>query len=313
MGRDETQISLQGADPVSAWEDKMIPPSDGMVVCRPLSVQDVHDQEGMVLKDGCLRLNVPLVHGVAGAGDQTTPGVGGDLCHLAAPGGVPVGAADHVQALFQVKFPGLSVLEPAVVVEPVGDVAALLGLQDEGVSADGVDGARLDLEEISLLDGENADQIAPALLRRHAAQLFPVLGVVADDDGGVRVAVQDVPALRFAGGAVLVGSGVLLIRVNLDAQVIPGVDDLYQQGELAGAVGAEELGLVFPEPAQRFSSPRSLLDGAVPVAVGAHHPRLPGVVAGDVIAVFIPQAGAAPEHLLEYGLQKNDVSHKKSP
>ena len=107
--------------------------------------------------------------------------------------------------------------------------------------------------------------------------------------------------------------GVGVVRMDLNAQIVPGVNDLYQQGEYLLSGVSKQLRMVFPEPAQGFALEGAVFDGTVAVFMGADYPGLSGVVAGDGVTVLCAQAGTAPEHLLEYRLKKNQFSHICSP
>ena len=69
---------------------------------------------------------------------------------------------------------------------------------------------------------------------------------MADDDGGAGVAVQNIPALGLAQAAVFVDLGVGVVGVDLGAQVVPGVDDLNEQGLDAAGEVSKELRLLGP-------------------------------------------------------------------
>ena len=150
------------------------------------------------------------------------------------------------------ELAALAVLETAVVIEPVGDGAVLLGLQYQGVGLDGVHRAGVDLEEVSFVDGNLPDQLRPFPFPHHFLQLFLRPGIVADDDGSVILAVTDEPALRLAQTAVLVDLRVGIVRMHLDAQVVLSIDDLRQQGIPVIGQVPEKLRMLRPEPGQRL-------------------------------------------------------------
>ena len=113
-----------------------------------------------------------------------------------------------------------------------------------------MDAARIDLEEIPFFDGDLADELAPALLLDHADHLIVILGVVAHHDGGVRIAVQNVPALHLTQGAIFVRPRVDVVGMDLDAQIALGVDDLDQQRKhTLRALCAKQLRVVLPQGA----------------------------------------------------------------
>ena len=77
------------------------------------------------------------------------------------------------------------------------------------------------------------------------------MGLLADDDGRARLAIQDVPALLLAQRAVLVLGGIGVVGVDLHREVALGVDDLHQQRELrvcalCGGNAAKELAVMCP-------------------------------------------------------------------
>ena len=93
------------------------------------------------------------VHRIVKAGHQV-----GDLCVILLAGLLlrrlqAVGRLGHCQTLLDVQRPGLAVRQPVVVIEPVGHIAALLGLQNQRSPFDGVEATGVDLEKVSLMNG----------------------------------------------------------------------------------------------------------------------------------------------------------------
>ena len=200
-----------------------------------------------------------------------------------------------------------------VVVDAIGDVARLLGLEHERAGLDGVERARVDLEEVALVDGHLVQEVAPAALLDKLGELLAVLGLLADDDGGVGLAVEHVPALLLAQAAVLVHARVLVVGVDLDGEVAVGVENLDEQREAVALGIAEELVALVPELRERGASVGPLLDEAVAVRVGADGPALANLAVGDVVVEDRLKTAAAPDLVMEDGLGEDEVLGHGNP
>ena len=81
------------------------------------------------------------------------------------------------------------IVQAIVIVDAVGDVAGLLGFQNQRAGLDGVHAAGIDLEEVALVDGDLVEQVAPAALVNQLCELIAGRGVLSHNDGGVRIAI----------------------------------------------------------------------------------------------------------------------------
>ncbi len=139
------------------------------------------------------------------------------------------GNRDHVDALPYVELSGLSVGKPVIVVDTIGDIAALLGLQNQKSPLDGVDSTRVNLDKIPLFHRNFPDELLPAPLVDHIGKLLPGFGVMADDKGSSLGTVQHIPAFRLSQRPVFMLSGIGVIRMHLDAQILSCVNDFDQK------------------------------------------------------------------------------------
>jgi hypothetical protein len=177
-----------------------------------------------------------------------------------------------------------------------------------------VQAARVDLEEIAFLNGNLPNQLLPAALLHHPAHVLPGFGIVANDNSRPRIAVQHIPTLGFAPGAVFVLCGIMVIGMHLNAQILFGVNNLNQQGKAISRNMAEQIGAFFPERAHRLSGKLRILQTAIAAGVTADGPAFAGMVAGRVIVKSRSQAVAAPNFLLKYRLHaQQGFAHSAPP
>ena len=202
------------------------------------------------------------------------------------------------------KLAGLAVLQAPVIIHAVCDVGILLCLQDLDAALDRVDGSRIDLYEIPLLHGNLAQKFVPSAVVDHILELALVLCVVADHERRPIRRVKDIPALGLSKRTVLILSGIRVIRVHLNAQIIIRIDDLDQERKAVARRIAKKLRLLRPELAQSLSGVSALPDRAVPVGMRAHCPALPGIFSRNLISPLAAKLVPAPDHLFEYGIHQ---------
>ena len=121
-----------------------------------------------------------------------------------------------------------------------------------------MDATRVDLKKVPFLHRDLPEQLIPALSFHHLLQLLLVPGMMADDDRRPRLTVQDVPALGLSQCPLFLSGRVSIVGMDLDAQVLPGVDELHQQRELIPqppVCVAEQLRVVLPQLGQPGSLP----------------------------------------------------------
>ena len=144
-----------------------------------------------------------------------------------------------------------------------------------------------------------------APLRDLAAQGLHV-AVDAEDELRAGIAVQHDPGFRLSIGIALHALGIRVVRMHLDGEPLPRVDELDEQGKLALHLGAAERRAVFVDP----------LGQGLPLAAGDAHrvrgdlPALARVVGGNPLAVDAGQARSSPILDVEVGFHKERFQHK---
>ena len=119
--------------------------------------------------------------------------------------------------------------------------------------------------------------------------------------------VQNIPHLRFPQLAVLVGLGIDVVRVHLDRQIFPGIDELHQNGQAGfpGVAGAQ----VFRVSPKNFRQALALKFSAEcetgAVRMGGTLPGLRQRVHIDGFFKIVIQPAAAPEVILAGGAEQN--------
>ena len=126
------------------------------------------------------------------------------------------------------KLPALAVLKTPVIIQPVGNGAVLLGLQDQRIGFDGMYRAGINLNKIPLADRNLPDQLLPFSPMHHFLQFLSASGIVADHQGGILLTVHNIPALGLTQASVLMLLCIGIVRMHLDAQIVLGINDLGQ-------------------------------------------------------------------------------------
>ncbi len=219
---------------------------------------------------------------------------------------------DHLHRLLQVQLPGLAV-EPgaAVVVQAEGEVAGLLHLVDHRPAAEGVDRAGREHHDVGGLHPAVANGLlgAPGGQRLFQAAAVDARAQTEDDPPGV----QDVPGLGLAEGAQALAAGVPVVGVDLDRQVLGGVDELDQQGELVAVARAhrrshEGLSELLRQAGQAPPGQRSRAHDALGPRQGGDLEGLPHRgPRGQVLAEALAEAAAAPDGGAQVWLERKDV------
>ena len=228
--------------------------------------------------------------------------------------GIPVQrlAAKESERLLHMEFPLFSVLpDPFVVVQAVCQIGGLLDLGNEAARAQGMDGPGLDIIQIIPTDGNMIQALPdrPPVQCGSDRRLCHV-PVEAVDDFRPFPRVQHIPHLGLAPLA-FVGQGIVVVRMDLDGEILFRVNQLDQDRKLRPASGY--LKRVASEPLREF---RQQLRQAAAVSrcrggairVGAAHPRLGKGVAGDPQLKVIIQPASAPEIVLGSGAQQKRLT-----
>ena len=160
-------------------------------------------------------------------------GVGGDVLEV-----------DGFEGQFGVQLAEVAVAVAAqIVVDAVGDVARLLYLGDDHTGTDAMYAACWDVEAVAFANADFVEVILDAAVC-HLLGVVAHLNLLAEacDELAATVGIHDVPHLVLSHLAVtLSAEGV--VGVNLDGEVLTGVDELDEQGE----VGPELLRILLPE------------------------------------------------------------------
>ena len=123
----------------------------------------------------------------------------------------------HINALLYMELPGLPAGQPVVVINAVCNITALLGLQHQGAALYGMDASGINLKKVSLTDRNFPYEFLPAFFLYHLLYFILITCMVPNHNGGIRIAVQDIPAFCLAQRSVFMLPGVGIIRMNLYA------------------------------------------------------------------------------------------------
>lgn len=123
-------------------KDQALALPDGLAVDGAAAGQDVHDGKRLIHPELVVVIHPDVGEGEVGAADQFFPVVVWCAAGLLGQGRGLVGALDHVLALLDMQGTGFAVLQAVIIVQSVGDIAALLDFQQDGACADGVHRAR---------------------------------------------------------------------------------------------------------------------------------------------------------------------------
>ena len=206
------------------------------------------------------------------------------------------------------ELPALSVLQAAIVVQPVGDGAVLLCLQDQSVRLDCMHCAGIDLDKITLADGNLADQLLPFSPVHHVVQLFFCPGIVSDDQSCILLTIHDIPALCLTQAAVLMLLCIGIVRMHLDAQIVLGIDNFGQQRIPVITQVPKQFRVLLPYLGQLTALIIPLAHGPVPFRVGGNPPALSQVIPLHGVTEYFPQLGTAPDIVGAYRIQEQQFS-----
>ena len=107
-------------------------------------------------------------------------------------------------------------IEPVIVIDSVGDVGILLGLKDKKTALNSVNRTRIYLNEISLMNSNLTDKLAPLAISDHLLQLISCLCIVADYERCTLRSIEHIPALLLTKRAIFILKSILIVRMNLD-------------------------------------------------------------------------------------------------
>ena len=232
------------------WEDVVVGYAGGYEGGVPLSQTDLvargtdadgavaldahGDDEGVVLDEVAVEGDggVDDAHGEVGGVDA---GVG-TIDGFVVEGEVLVFdmEVDGVEGLLGVELTGFAVKSRAVVVvDAVGDVAALLHFCQQDAATDGVDATRGQVEDVAWFDGVLGKHLRDAAVG-YALPVFVGGDVLFQPciEVGTWLGVDDVPALGFSAFAMATACQ-CVVGMYLDAEVVGCVDEFDKEGQFA--------------------------------------------------------------------------------
>ena len=210
---------------------------------------------------------------------------------------------------FGMELAGLAVHAGTVVVEDaVGDIGGLLDLGEEDTTTDGMDTTGRQVEHITGLDLMVGEHLGDGTV-------FYAFLVFIGGDGlleagievGAGVGLDDVPHLGLAHLA-MDTLGHLVVRVDLDAEVTLGIDELDEQGQLAvvfriDLLTQDGLGSFVDDRDEVPTLPLTIADDAGAGGHGTHFPTLAYGLAGRGEPFIGSELGATPDDGMQIRLK----------
>ena len=207
--------------------------ADGGVAHESAALGTEEDKEAVARGvNGGVALDVEPTNGEIGTGDEGAD----ELCAVVGGAIVVVdGVVDGIASHVDVQLTGLAVAVATVeVVDTVGDVAGLLNFGQQVACPYGVETACRDEEDVTgmaLLGVDDVHQGAVAVLDGSSSSRYQLLrrdGLVqASIDSCVLVGLNNVPHLGLT-HAVVTLEGEMVVGVDLDAEVLVGIDEFDQ-------------------------------------------------------------------------------------
>src|SRR5699024_6433441 len=154
----------------------------------------------------------------------------------------------HIKRLVHMQFSLFAVFaDSAVVVNPVSDVGVLLDLCHQNALADGMDGPRLDKENVAFLYRYLVEYFQKSVFLNALCKLFPAdLPFKSMVQEGSLIGIHHIPHLCLAILS-LMFQRIRVIRMHLDREIILRVNKLYKNRKIlkTGAVRPEHFPAVF--------------------------------------------------------------------
>ena len=184
------------------------------------------------------------------------------------------------------QLSGLAVTQSVIIIHPVGNIAALLGLKKQCTALNGMYGTGIDLDKVTGLNGDLTDEFPPSALMDHLLQFFLRLRIVSGYQRSILLAIQDEPALGLTQGSVLMNLRIRIIGMYLDTEIVLRINDLDQQRETIHSRVSEQLRMLLPQLGQFHSLVNSACHSTVSVGMGADTPALTDIVSFDGVPEF---------------------------
>ena len=211
------------------------------------------------------------------------------------------------------QFAGLAVHAGAVVVEDaVGDVTGLLDLGEEDATADGMDTAGGEVEDIAGLDLMVGEDLGDGAVFYTFLVFIGGYGLLESGiEVGAGVGLDDVPHLGLAHLA-MDTLGHLVVGMDLDAEVATGIDELDEQGQLAmvfriDGLAEDGFGGFTDDGDEVPTLPLTVADDAGAGGDGTDLPALAYGLAGRGEPFVGSELGATPDDGMEIGFEQQDL------
>ena len=217
------------------------------------------------------------------------------------------GEVDGVEGLVGVELAEVTVgIAATIVVEAVGAVGGLLYFGHHEAFAEGVDAAGGDEIDVAGLGLFGMEQLLEAsCVEGGAVEVGRSVAAETADEACAGVGLHDVPHLGLAAGhAALLGEGV--VGVHLNGEVLGGVDDFEEEGELVAeavvdALADEVAHVDFDGFVERVVGQEAVGDDRLAPLDRGEHPELAAVGEGVVAEAIVAQAVATPDDLFVEG------------
>ena len=139
---------------------------------------------------------------------------------------------DSILGQFGMQFAGIAVgILAVVVVDTISDIACLLDFSDEATRANRMDTAGREEEYVALGYVVTLEDIHEGIVL-HTFHIFVGINLLRETgiQSSTRSRLNHIPHFRFA-ERVVASLGQFVIRMNLDRQIVAGIDKLNQQRE----------------------------------------------------------------------------------
>ena len=200
------------------------------------------------------------------------------------------------------QWPFLPVLvHPVIVIEPVGQIGALLNFRHQSSRPNGMDGTRRDEKKVIPVNGELLQVFLDRSIRDCPAQLLSLAAAPETiDQLGVRLCVQHIPHLGFAQLAVFMEPCVIVSGMDLNGQVFFRVNELNEDGKprFAPVPRTQITWVGFQHLRQRPPVKASPNHKAGAIRMGGAFPGFRQRGQGYILFKIIVQPGPAPEVIL---------------
>ena len=147
-------------------------------------------------------------------------------------------------------------VHPVVIVHPVRQIGTFLDLRDQSARSDGVHRPCLDIKDVVLFYGNFLKIFFHRPLLQTLPKRFLIYVMIKTVyEPGVLRSVHHIPHLCLPQRTVLMLTGIIIVRVHLHRQILPGVDKLDQdrQFSVRMRMGAQIFRMLLQHLCQKLS------------------------------------------------------------